>query len=134
MKYLLDTNICIYIIKRRPSRVFARFKRHRPGDIGISAITYSELSYGVANSTDPERNGQALREFLVPLELATYSADIAPIYGRLRAALKRKGLPIGPLDTLIAAHSLHLGTTLVTNNVKEFSRVPDLDVENWAAA
>lgn len=132
MKYLLDTNICIYIIKQRPKRVVERFERLRIGDVAISAITYSELSFGVANSSAPERNGLALQEFIAPLELAAYSPEIAPIYGELRTILSRKGRPIGPLDTLIAAHAIHLGAILVTNDTREFSRVPGLEIDNWA--
>ena len=131
MKYLLDTNICIYVIKRRPPKAFERFKRHRVGAIGISAVTYSELCFGVANSAAPERNQLALTEFVAPLEVFPYQPDIAPIYGRLRAELTRKGTPIGPLDMLIAAHALYLGVVLVTNNVAEFSRISVLKVENW---
>ena len=132
MKYLLDTNICIYLIKRRPPKVFERFKRHRVGDIGISAITYSELCFGVANSSRPDENGAALGEFLAPLEVHDYSAAAAAVYGHIRAELSRHGRPIGPLDTLIAAHALHLGAVLVTNDVAEFRRIPSLKVENWA--
>jgi tRNA(fMet)-specific endonuclease VapC len=131
MKYLLDTNICIYIIKRRPDRAFERFKGLRVGDVGVSSITYAELAYGVANSSDPDRNQAALDEFLGPLEVLDFPAAAAPTYGRLRAHLRRLARPIGPLDTFIAAHALYLGTVLVTNNVREFSRVPRLTVENW---
>ena len=132
MKYLLDTNICIYVIRQKPQKVFERFKRHRVGEIGISAITYSELCFGVANSAAPERNQLALTEFLAPLEVLPYLPDVAPTYGRVRADLVRHGKPIGPLDTLIAAHALHLGAVLVTNNAAEFSRVSLLKIENWA--
>jgi len=133
MKYLLDTNICIYIIKKKPRKVFARFREHRVGDVGISSITYSELAYGVANSGRPEQNQLALEEFVAPLEIKAYKPEVAPVYGRIRAHLRRAGRPIGPLDLLIAAHALHLGTVLVTNDVDEFVRVPHLKIENWAA-
>ena len=133
MKYLLDTNICIYIIKKKPVEVFARFREHRVGDVGISAITYSELAYGVANSRQPEQNRLALEEFLAPLEIVAYSPEVAPLCGRIRAHLRRTGQTIGALDQLIAAHAAYLGVVLVTNDVDEFSRVPHLKIENWAA-
>jgi len=132
MKYLLDTNICIYLINKKPSQVFEKLRAHPVGDIGISAITFAELAYGVANSHDPERNQMALNEFVGPLEIHNFQGDVAPLYGQMRAYLKRKGHPIGPLDMLIAAHAIHLGSTLVTNNTKEFSRIPHLQLENWA--
>jgi tRNA(fMet)-specific endonuclease VapC len=131
MKYLLDTNICIYIIKNRPAEVLERFNHHRVGDIGISAITYCELEYGAAHSAQPDRNRAALEKFSSPLEVMEYRPEIAPLYGRIRAQLARGGKMIGPLDMLIAAHAAWLGWTLVTNNVREYGRVPDLNVENW---
>ena len=133
LKYLLDTNICIYIIKQRPPQVFERFRQHSVGEIGISAITYSELSYGVANSQQPEKNQHALDTFVAPLEVLPYPPEASLDYGRVRAHLRRAGRPIGPLDLLIAAHALHLGVVLVTNDTGEFSRVPHLSIENWAA-
>ncbi len=131
MTYLLDTNICIYLIKQQPQKAFARFRSLSVGDVGLSAITYAELEYGVAHSSDPSRNRIALSEFLAPLEILDFQAQAAPLYGTLRTALVRTGKMIGPLDLLIAAHALSLGVILVTNNVREFSRVPNLKVENW---
>ncbi len=131
MKYLLDTNICIYIIKKKPREVFARFRDHRVGDLGISAITYSELHYGIAHSARPDQNRLALEQFLAPLVIVPYSPEIAPHYGRIRAHLRGVGQPIGSLDLLIAAHAIQLGAVLVTNNVGEFVRVPRLKLENW---
>lgn len=131
MKYLLDTNICIHIIRRKPPKVFGRFREHRVGDIGISAITYSELEYGVANSGHPEQNEIALAEFVAPLEIFDFQKEVAPLYGRIRAHLSREGRPIGPLDLLIAAHAAFLGCVLVTNNTREYSRIPDVKIENW---
>jgi len=131
MRYLLDTNTCIYIIKRSPPSVYARVKRLRVGDVGISAITYCELQFGVAKSSNPNRNQAALNEFLAPIEVLDFPSDAAPTYGELRARLIRNGTPIGNYDLLIAAHALHLGVTLVTNNRREFSRVPNLAIENW---
>ncbi len=132
MKYLLDTNICIYIIKKKPQKVFDKFKKFQVGDIGISAITYSELEYGVANSGHVEQNLEALSEFIAPLEIIDFQSGAAPAYGELRAFLKKTGKLIGPLDMLIAAHAIYLGVVLITNNMEEFSRVPNLRLENWA--
>lgn len=132
MTYLLDTNICIHVIKKRLPKTVAKFQSLRVGDVGISAITYAELEYGVAHSSDPPRNRMALSEFLAPIEILDFPAQAAPLYGTLRASLARAGKLIGPLDLLIAAHAVSLGATLVTNNVKEFSRVADLRIENWA--
>jgi tRNA(fMet)-specific endonuclease VapC len=131
MKYMLDTNICIYCIRRSPQKVFRRMQDREIGDVGISAITYSELQYGVANSSNSDRNSIALAEFIAPLEVLDYTGEIAETYGSIRSTLKRKGKLIGPLDLLIAAHALHLESTLVTNNVREFSRIPGLKIENW---
>ena len=131
MKYLLDTNICIYLIKRKPPKTFARFQHVSVGDIGISVITYAELEYGVAHSSDPAQNRVALSQFLAPLEILDFQAAVAPLYGTLRASLARAGNVIGPFDLLIAAQAVYFGVTLVTNNVKEFSRVADLKIENW---
>lgn len=131
MRFMLDTNICIYLIKNDPSRVIARLKRHDLGEVGISSISAAELAYGVAKSGS-ERNRAALEKFLLPLEIAPFDEKAAWFYGDLRAILERAGTPIGPLDTQIAAHALSIGCTLVTNNVREFERVPQLQVENWA--
>ena len=130
MKYLLDTDICIYLINERPRKVLARFRRHAVGDIGVSTVTVSELAWGVAK-TGSARNRAALDAFLLPIEIAAYDLAAALRYGEVRAELARRGRPIGPLDTMIAAHALSLGATLVTNNLREFGRVPDMAVENW---
>lgn len=131
MRYMLDTNTCIYIIKRAPEHVYRRFKTHRIGDIGISAITYCELQFGVTNSKKPEENQLALTEFLGPLEVLDFPSAAAPINGRLQTHLQRAGTPIGNYDLVIAAHAAHEGFTLVTNNIKEFKRVLGLKLENW---
>ena len=130
MKYLLDTDICIYLINERPRRVLARFRRHAVGDIGVSTVTVSELAWGVAK-TGSARNRAALDAFLLPIEIAAYDLAAALRYGEVRAELAKRGRPIGPLDTMIAAHALSLGATLVSNNLREFERVPDMAVENW---
>ena len=133
MKYLLDTNICIYIIKRKPISVLAKFNEHDVGDIGISTISVAELSYGVQKSKLRDQNQQALLQFLAPLVMAEFDAEAAFAYGQLRAELEAQGTPIGSLDTLIAGHAVSLGVTVVTNNEREFSRVPKLNVENWVS-
>lgn len=131
MKYMLDTDICIYLINARPPRVLSRFRRHAVGDIGVSSVTVAELAYGVAKSGS-ERNRAALEGFLLPLEIADFDQQAAWTFGHIRSALERVGKPIGPYDMQIAAHALALGCALVTNNIREFQRVPDLKVENWA--
>ena len=131
MRYLLDTNTCIYIIKRSPRHVYQRFKRLRVGDVGISAITFCELQFGVSNSARPEKNERALTEFLGPIDVLDFPAGASPVYGRIRAHLQHAGTPIGNYDLLLAAHALYLGAVMVTNNTREFERVPDLRIENW---
>ena len=131
MKVLLDTNICIYLIKNRPTSVRGHFDRQMPGDVGVSAITVAELSYGVAKSQAKARNAAALEMFLLPLEILDFDRDAALTYGDVRAHLEKKGHPIGALDTLIAAQALSRDLTLVTNNLREFKRVPRLRCENW---
>ncbi|MBM4037979.1 MAG: type II toxin-antitoxin system VapC family toxin [Planctomycetes bacterium] len=135
MAYLLDTNTCIYAIKRRPPQVARRLEaalEAAPPLVAISSITLSELEYGVQKSSDPVRNWFALTEFLMPVSVFSYGPEAAPHYGWLRALLEGRGQQIGPLDTLIAAQALALGFTLVSNNEREFCRVPGLVVENWA--
>ena len=127
---LLDTNICIYIINARPPGVLAHFERYRLGDVGVSSVVASELAYGVAKSRYV-RNRQALEMFLAPLEVLPFDEGAVWVYGDLRAELERDGRSIGALDTMIAAHALSLDATLVTNNFREFSRVPRLNLENW---
>jgi tRNA(fMet)-specific endonuclease VapC len=130
IRYLLDTNICIYVINVRPPTVLARFLAHEIDGLGISAITASELYWGVCKSGSV-RNRTTLDKFLSPLTVLDYDLNAAQHYGELRAYLEKQGTPIGPLDQQIAAHALALGITLVTNNVREFERVPGLRVENW---
>ena len=131
MKYLLDTNICIYLIKHHPPVVRKHFERLVPGDVGISSITLAELEYGVQKSRFPEKNRAALTQFVLPLEVPAFDAEAALAYGQVRADLGTRGVPIGALDLLIAAQALALGVVLVTNNVREFRRVRGLRVENW---
>jgi tRNA(fMet)-specific endonuclease VapC len=128
---LLDTNICIHIIKRKPASVLEHFMQHQPGDIGISAITLAELQFGVAKSQAQKKNQNALDEFLLPLEVLPFSESATHAYGQIRANLERRGTPIGANDLLIAAHALSLGALLVTNNTREFERIPGLQFANW---
>ena len=130
IRYLLDTNICIYVINARPPAVLARFMAHEIDGLGISAITASELYWGVFKSGSI-RNRTTLEKFLSPLSVLDYDLADAQHYGELRAFLEKQGTPIGPLDQQIAAHALALGITLVSNNVREFEKVPGLRLENW---
>ena len=128
---ILDTNICIYIIKKKPLSVIKKLLEHEGTKLGISSITLSELQNGVEKSQKPKENQKALREFLVDLEIFSYDDKAAFEYGKVRSFLEKKGTPIGALDTLIAAHALSLKAKLVSNNIKEFRRVPKLKLENW---
>ncbi len=132
MRYLLDTNICIYLIKQKPLPVMDKFRSYSVGDIGVSSITVGELWYGVAKSQRRKVNGRALEQFLLSLIVSEFDEGAAELYGEIRASLEKQGSPVGALDVLIAAHALSLGVVLVTNNEREFSRVPELMVENWA--
>ncbi len=131
MKVMLDTNICIAIIKRKPPQVLKRFSAYKVGEIGISSVTLAELEFGVAKSRHVEKNQAALEEFVLPLEIANFDREAARVYGRVRAALEEKGTPIGSLDVMIGAHALVLGVTLATNNTRELSRVKGLNVVDW---
>jgi len=132
VKWLLDTNVCIAVIRRRPESALRRLRGKQVGQVGLSTITLAELQFGAAKSQQPAKARAALREFLLPLELVPFDEAAADAYGTVRAAMEKKGRPIGPLDTLIAAHALALGTVLVTNNTREFRRVPGLSVEDWS--
>ena len=127
---LLDTNTCIYIINNRPPNVLERFRKYKAGEVGISSIAASELAYGVAKSGSV-KNRTALEMFLAPLQILPFDSQCLWFYADLRASLEKQGLSIGPMDTLIAAQALSIDGTLVTNNIKEFMRVPKLKLENW---
>jgi tRNA(fMet)-specific endonuclease VapC len=131
MRYMLDTDICLCAINERPPKVLQALKEHHAEGLGVSAITASELHFGVAR-TGSARNTQALRHFLAGLEVVGFDATAAEVAGQVRAWLAGQGTPIGPYDSLIAAHAQALGVTLVTNNVREFKRVPGLQLANWA--
>ena len=134
LRRLLDTNVCIHIIRHRPQAVLRRFEDYGIGEAGISSVTVAELRYGAEKSSRPEQNLEALGRFLLPLEVLAFGQEAAAAYGRIRAVLEKAGTPIGPLDTLIAAHAVSVGVTLVTNNTREFRRVPGLEVEDWTRA
>ena len=131
MNFLIDTNICIYIMNNRPQVVIQKFKSFDVGNIGISSITVSELQYGVCKSKHQKQNLQRLEEFLIPFEILPYDENASKYYGKIRTQLERQGNVIGPLDLLIAAHALSNNLILITNNEKEFKRIKSLKVENW---
>jgi tRNA(fMet)-specific endonuclease VapC len=131
MRFMLDTDSCIALIKRKPAKILDKLTSHAPGDVGLSTVTLAELRYGVAKSAQKETNARALDAFLLPLEIADFDETAADAYGEVRAALENAGTPIGPLDTQIGAHALSLGAVLVTHNKREFRRVPSLAVEDW---
>lgn len=131
MRFMLDTNICVELIRKRSPKLLRKLKKLRPDDVCISSVTLSELEYGVAKSEAPEKNKLALAEFMTPITVASYDDKVAAHYGRIRTELEVRGKPIGPLDTMIAAHALALGLALVTSNEREFRRIPSLNVENW---
>jgi len=130
LKYLLDTNIVIYVIKRRPLEVLEIFNRHQ-GRMAISSITLSELVHGAEKSSDVSRNMAVVEDFVSRLAVLAYDDKAAWQYGNIRATLEKIGQPIGVNDLHIAAHARSNGLTLVTNNLREFERVPGLLLENW---
>ncbi len=132
MRYMLDTKICIYAIKHKPEKVFLKLQETDPEDVCISSITYAELEHGVEKSASVERNRVALSLLLSNIERKDFDVKAADEYGKIRADLEKKGTPIGPLDMMIAGHAKSLGLAVVTNNVKEFSRVNGIEVANWA--
>ena len=131
MRYMLDTNICIYAIKHKPASVFMQLQKINPEDVCISSVTYAELVHGVEKSEAIERNRLALSLLLSNIEIMSFDVNAADAYGKIRADLEKKVTPIGPLDMMIAGHALSLGYTVVTNNAKEFSRVDGLKIVNW---
>lgn len=133
MRWMVDTDTCIAIIKGHAGAI-KKLRGKSIGQVGISAITLSELSFGAAKSSRPEQASVALAEFTLALEVAAFDAELAPVYGRVRASLARRGMPIGPLDTLIGSHALALDITLVTHNTREFSRIEGLRLEDWVGS
>ena len=131
MKYMLDTNIVIYVIKHKPESVLQKFQSLEPSDFCISSITLAEIEYGISKSSRPDRNRFAFDMFISGIDILSFDDAAASEYGPIRAGLERKGTPIGPNDMLIAAHAKSLGFTIVTNNVREFERFKGLKVDNW---
>jgi tRNA(fMet)-specific endonuclease VapC len=131
MRYLLDTNICIYLIKKHPPTVLEHFRQHSPQDVAISTITLFELEYGAQKNQQIQRTQDALTRFLLPLTIIDTDRHAATDAATIRADLERKGTPIGPYDLLIAGLARSRGLTLVTNNTKEFARIDGLRMENW---
>jgi tRNA(fMet)-specific endonuclease VapC len=129
--YMLDTNICIYIIKKKPDQVIERLRYTSISEVGVSSITLSELEYGAAKSSKPKQNKLAILEFLAPFEILPYDDRAAQEYGIVRSYLEKQGTPIGSMDMLIAAHALSLNSTLVADNETHFRRIPTLKIENW---
>ncbi len=132
MKYMLDTNICIYIIKNKPLKVIEALKKVEIGQICLSVITLAELEYGVEKSQQREKNKLALTGFLIPFEILPFPLKAATKFGEIRAFLEKKGKSVGAYDLLIGAHALSEDAVLVTNNIKDFSNIPNLLLENWA--
>lgn len=128
MKYLLDTNICVFLFRPKFPSVLQRLHQTQ---VGISAVTLAELRYGADRSSDPPKNHAVIDAFLTTVAVLEFREDAARLYGLVRSDLESRGTPIGPLDNMIAAHTLSLGVTLVTNNVREFSRVTGLVGEDW---
>jgi len=131
IRYMLDTDTCISLLKARPEKISRRLSRLPVEDVGISSVVAAELWYGVALSEKQKQNEAALRDFLDFVNVMDYPSGACPVYGQIRAYLKRKGAPIGAMDLLIASHAAFLNAVLVSNNTREFDRVPDLKVENW---
>lgn len=134
MKYLLDTNICVGIIRQKRPKLLQKLTQYSISDITVSSITVAELQFGVQKSSYPAQNSQALIQFLAPLTLLDFDYRAAEAYGHIRAYLEAQGTPIGSLDTLIAAHALSRNLIVVTSNVKEFARVRGLMVEDWSSS
>lgn len=132
LKYLLDTNIVIYVLKRRPKEVLDVFNANA-SRMAISSITLSELIYGAEKSLNMDKNLEAVEEFVSHLEVLPYDAKASQHYGQIKAALEKKGQIIGENDIHIAAHAISHGLILVSNNVREFKRVPNLALENWVS-
>ena len=132
MRYMLDTNICIYAIKNKSEQVLRKLKSNVENGLCISAITLAELELGVEKSNRPEKNTAALMQLLSIIEVLPFTDLAAVEYGKLCAYLQRQGTPIGTMDMLIASHAKAENAVIVTNNVREFERVPDLKIENWA--
>lgn len=133
MKYMLDTNICIGLIRHKPQSLIERLTSCAPGEVCVSAITVAKLAHGAQKSNKVEENISALEQFLLPLEVADFDQRASAAYGYVRAFLEREGKVIGSMDMLIGAHALSLNVIMVTNNTDEFRRIPNLKIEDWMA-
>jgi len=131
LSHLLDTDICIEALRRRSAPLLQRLRERSPLDLAVSAITEAELRFGALKSAASARNDAAVDAFLRPFNILPFDRQCVPAYARLRAALERAGARIGALDQVIAAQAATFGLVVVTNNVREFRRVPGLRVENW---
>ncbi len=132
IRYMLDTDACIALIKNRPETMRSRLSRLSPEEVGISSIVAAELWFGVEHSSQKKKqNEAALKDFLDYAALLDWPCEASPLYGKIRAGLQKQGTPIGAMDLLIASHTLFINAVLVTNNTREFERVPDLKIENW---
>lgn len=131
MKIFIDTNICIYLINKKSELLIEKFRKFKTGEIGVSSITYSELIYGAYNSAKVQQNLNALSEFFLPLEIIPFDSQAAFTYGQIRATMKKSGIVIGPMDLLIGSHALSMEIPVVTNNEKEFRKIPGLQTINW---
>ena len=134
MKWMLDTDTCIAIIKGKPPGVLKKLRGKSVGQVGISSITLGELAFGAAKSARRDESRVALAEFLLALEIASFDSDAASSCGQVRASLEKRGTPIGPLDTLIGAHAAALDVVLVTHNTREFGRIDTLRLEDWTSS
>ena len=131
MRYMLDTNICVFALKHNP-KVLEEFEAKRNDGIAISSITLAELEFGVCNSQAVQKNHNALIAFLSLVDVLSFDGTAAAEYGIINAALRKQGAPIGIMDTLIAAHAISEGLTVITNNTREFNRVSGLTIEDWS--
>lgn len=131
MRYLLDTNMCVLLIRQKSPLLLQKLTQHAFTDIGVSVLTVAELQYGVAKSRHPAQNQQALDHFLLPLTILPFDESAAPSYGEIRAYLEGQGTPIGAIDMLLAAQAVSQKLIFVTNNGREFGRVPGLIIEDW---
>jgi tRNA(fMet)-specific endonuclease VapC len=131
VKYLVDTSVCVELIRRREARLVRRMAQRPIADFGLSSITLAELHYGAEKSARPPHQRQTLEKFLVPFTVLDFTYDASVAYGKIRAELEAAGTPIGALDMLIAAHAISNNLVLLTRNLKEFKRVPGLKAEDW---
>ena len=131
MVYLLDTNTCIYFLNKSSEKIISKFKRFSPSEINLPSITVAELLYGAEKSKAKKKNWAIVENFVSTFEIVPFDEKSCEIYTRIRTSLEKSGLPIGPMDLLIASISLANNSILVTNNIKEFRRIKGLKLENW---